>query len=409
MILVFYFFAALLVWLSFKSFRGGIAYLRFFQDELANPPSEFKPFVSVIAPCRGLDDGLEQNLTALIEQDYPDYEVIFVVDDEKDASVPTIEKVAKAETRPVGSVPFNRCISKLIVASKADGSSQKVENLREAVLHVDDGSQAFVFVDSDARPSTGWLAALVAPLADENVGVATGYRWFISKNPTFGSEIRSVWNASIASALGSNQKSNFCWGGSMAIRRDTFVAIDMREKWLGTLSDDFAVTRTMNAAGLPIVFVPQALTASVEDCTLPQAIEFTNRQMKITRVYATPLWVMSFIGSGLFNAVTLVALLIVIFNHTNSLSVWISIAVLFLVATLSVGKAWLRLKAVRLVLTDYKPELKRQTWTQNTLWILSPALFFINSLAALASRRMTWRGITYDLKSPTETVIIRGE
>ena len=69
MILVFYFFAALLVWLSFKSFRDGITYLRFFQDELANPPSGFKPFVSVIAPCRGLDDGLEQNLTALIEQD----------------------------------------------------------------------------------------------------------------------------------------------------------------------------------------------------------------------------------------------------------------------------------------------------------------------------------------------------
>lgn len=409
MILVFYFFAALLVWLSFKSFLGGITYLRFFQDELANPPSAFKPFVSVIAPCRGLDDGLEQNLTALIEQDYPEYEVIFVVDSEKDPSVPTIRKVAKAQTRPAGSMPFTSPSSKLIVAPKAEGSSQKVENLREAVLHAAEGSQAFVFVDSDARPSTGWLAALVAPLADESVGAATGYRWFISQNPTFGSEIRSVWNASIASALGPNQKSNFCWGGSMAIRRDTFDAIDMREKWKGTLSDDFAVTRAMNAAGLPIVFVPQALTASIEDCTLPQAIEFTNRQMKITRVYATPLWVMSFIGSGLFNAVTLVAFLIVIFNRANILLVWISLAVLFLVTACSVGKAWLRLNAVRLVLTKYEPELKRQFWTQNTLWILSPALFFVNSIAALMSQRMTWRGITYELKSPTETVIIRGE
>ena len=90
MIFVFYFFAALLVWLSFKSFRGGIAYLKFFRDELAKPPSAFKPFVSVIAPCRGLDDGLEQNLTALIEQDYPDYKVIFVVDDETDEAVPVI-------------------------------------------------------------------------------------------------------------------------------------------------------------------------------------------------------------------------------------------------------------------------------------------------------------------------------
>ncbi len=402
MIFVFYFFAAVFVWLSFKSFRSGLAYLRFFKDELAKPASEFKPFVSLIAPCRGLDDGLEQNLTALLEQDYLNYEVIFVVDDPADLSVPTIKEVSRKAAELAKK-------TKLVVADKAESHSQKVENLREAVLHAAEGSQAFVFVDSDARPSTGWLAALVAPLADENVGAATGYRWFISKHPTFGSEMRSVWNASIASALGPNTKSNFCWGGSMGMRRDVFEAVDMREKWKGTLSDDFAVTRAMNAAGKPIVFVPQALTASVEDSSLREAIEFTNRQMKITRVYATPLWLMSFIGAGLFNAVMLAAFLIVIFNRTNSLQIWGALTVLFLVIFFSVGKAWLRLKAVRLILTGYDAELKRQFWTQNTLWILSPALFLVNSIAATVSRRMTWRGITYELKSPTETVIIRGE
>ena len=433
MIFVFYFFAALLVWLSFKSFRGGIAYLSFFRRELAKPRSEFTPFATVIAPCRGIDDGLEQNLTALIEQDYPEYEVIFLVDDENDEVVPVISELLNrrdAET-PRNTISAQHVLNsagkissdsaslrlrgenspslKLIVAGKARGCSQKVENLREAVLHVAGQSQIFVFVDSDARPSRDWLRNLVAPLADENVGAATGYRWFISKTPTFGSEMRSVWNASIASALGSNQQSNFCWGGSMAIRCNTFDSIGMRDKWIGTLSDDFALTRAMNVAGLPIVFVPHALTASVEDCSLRETVEFTNRQMKITRVYAAPLWLMSFVGSGLFNVVMLAAFLIVAVSRSNALSVWISIAVLFLVTALSVGKAWLRLKAVRLVLTDYELELRRQFWTQNTLWILSPALFFTNSLAALVSRRMTWRGIAYELKSPTETVIIRDE
>ena len=413
MIFVFYFFAAISIWLSFKSFRGGVAYLRFFKNELAKPRSKFTPFVSVIVPCRGIDEGLEQNLTALIEQDYPDCEVIFVVDDSNDLSVPTIaevsRKVKEAETRPVGSLPFNARSSKIIVAPQAESCSQKVENLREAVLHTAPESKAFVFVDSDARPSKDWLRNLVAPLGQENVGAATGYRWFISKTPTFGSELRSVWNASIASALGPNQKSNFCWGGSMAIRRDIFERIDMREKWRGTLSDDFAITRAMKTANLPVVFVPQALTASVEDCSLVEAFEFTTRQMKITRVYAPPLWLMSFVGSALFNGVMLAALLIVIFSQKNGLAVWISLAVLFQVTIFSIGKSWLRLKAVRLVLTGYEADLKRQFWTQNTLWILSPTLFFFNSVAALFSRRMTWRGITYELKSPTETVIIRGE
>ena len=442
MIFVFYFFAAILIWLSFKSFRGGVEYLGFFKDELANPRSDFTPFVSIIAPCRGLDEGLEQNLTALVRQDYPDYEVIFVVDNEMDEAVSIISDLLNrrdAETggNPSGSEGVERGVprllkytlpatsvsasaslrlcgensvtSKMIVAPKAEGCSQKVENLREAVLHAAPESKAFVFVDSDTRPSKDWLRGLVAPLACENVGAATGYRWFISKTPTFGSELRSVWNASIASALGPSTKTNFCWGGSLAIRRDVFESVDMREKWRGTLSDDFAVTRAMNAANLPVVFVPQGLTASVEDCSLRETFEFTNRQMKITRVYATSLWLMSFVGSALFNAVMLAALLIVIFSRTNSLPVWISLAVLFLVTIFSVGKSWLRLAAVKLVLPEYKAELKRQFWTQNTLWILSPALFFFNSVTALLSRRMTWRGIRYELKSPSETVIIRGK
>ena len=192
----------------------------------------------------------------------------------------------------------------------------------------------------------------------------------------------------------------------MAIRRETFERIEMREKWRGTLSDDFAITRAMNGANLPICFVPQALTASVEDCSIAGLFEFTTRQMKITRTYAPKLWIMSFFGSGLFNAVIIAALLIVILSRQNDLAVIVSLATLVFVAFFSIGKAWLRLKAVRLVLTDYAVQLRRQAWTQNTLWLLSPALFFYNSFAAWLSRRMTWRGTTYELKSPSETVII---
>ncbi len=425
MIFIFYFFAAILVLLSYKSFRGGIEYLKFFRSELAKPSSKFTPFVTIIAPCRGIDDGLEQNLTALFEQDFPDYEVIFVVDDIDDPAAAVISELfnrrdaeKQREDRGTNSKDLSPTSASLrlcgettvsahlIVAEKAAHSAQKIENLREAVLQASDSSQAFVFVDSDARPSKDWLRHLVAPLADENIGAATGYRWFISPHPTFGSEMRSAWNASIASALGPNIKSNFCWGGSTAIRRDVFERIEMRDKWIGTLSDDFAVTRALKEAGMPIVFVPQALTASVEDCSLRQTFEFTTRQMKITRVYATPLWILSFVGSGLFNAVMISSFLIVILSRTNTVSVWVSLVVLLLVTAFSTGKSYLRLEAVKLVLTDHKIALRRQFWTQNTLWLLAPALFFFNSLAALLSRRMTWRGITYELKSPTETVII---
>ena len=50
--------------------------------------------------------------------------------------------------------------------------------------------------------------------------------------------------------------------------------------------------------------------------------------------------------------------------------------------------------------------LRRQFRTQNTLWILSPALFFYNSLCAAFSRKIAWRGIAYELVSPTQTIVI---
>ncbi len=422
MIYVFYFFAAVLVWLSFKSFRSGLTFLRYFREELAKPRSTFAPFVTVFAPCRGMDDGLEQNLTALLHQDSPEYQVVFVVDDEIDPAVEVISNIlarrdaetkreqetdrtsspSSASPRLCGKISVS---TKLVIAPKAEGCAQKVANLREAILHADERSQAFVFVDSDVRPSADWLNSLIAPLADDTIGAATGYRWFISRIPTFASETRSVWNASIASALGPNSSSNFCWGGSTAIRRDVFERIEMREKWAGTLSDDFAVTRVLNEAKLPIVFVPQALTASVENCTWSELLEFTTRQMKITRVYMTKLWVMSMIGSAVFIGVMITAFLITIFSN-DPIAVYISIATLVLVSALSIGKSWLRLEAVTSVLPDYASELKLQLWPHVTLWLLTPSLFLHNSLAAAFSRRLKWRGITYELKSPTETVII---
>jgi hypothetical protein len=71
MIYVFYFFAAVLVFLGCQSLRGGINYLKFFRRALAKPKSDYAPFCSIIAPCRGLDADLSENLSALFRQIFP--------------------------------------------------------------------------------------------------------------------------------------------------------------------------------------------------------------------------------------------------------------------------------------------------------------------------------------------------
>ena len=397
MIFIFYILAGLLLFLSYRSFRGGLEYLKYFREELAKPLPDFAPFATVMVPCRGIDEGLEENLSALMQQDYPAYEVIFVVDDEDDAAVPTIENVSRKAAKN----------AKLVVSGKASESGQKVENLREAVLHRSDASEVFVFADSDVLPTRHWLRHLVAPLADERVGATTGYRWFISKRPDFPSELRSAWNASIATALGPNTGTNFCWGGSTAIRRGTFERLFIRERWQGTLSDDFTLTLAVREADLTLSLVPQAMTASIGNCTFAELVEFTTRQIKITRVYAPTLWKLSFFGSALFNVVMVSAFAALTAFPVKNIAFWTAAATMILISIFSIGKSYLRLRAVRLVLSEYEKELAKQTLPQCTLWAITPAVFLFNCVAALVSRRVTWRGTVYEMVSPTETRVVK--
>lgn len=393
MIFVFYFFAVVQTFFAYKSLRGGIDFLKFFKQELNQPKSEYTPFVSVFIPCRGIDEDLRENLEAIFEQDYPNYEIIFVVDNENDRAVSVINEVSRKRAKN----------TRLIVAGKATKSGQKVHNLRKAVLKAADMSEVFVFVDSDARPDKYWLQNLIAPLENENIGCATGYRWFIQKRGGLATHLRAVWNASIASALGENTKANFCWGGSMAIRRETFEKLNILAKWKGTVSDDFALTNALREKDLPICFVPKCLTATVEDCTFAELLEFTTRQMKITRVYSPTHFRVSVIGSVLFTFIFWIGIVLLFF--LSGFHFWLTSFFVLVIFIFGFGKAWLRLNAVRLVLRSYQKELDRQFWPQILFWTITPVLYLYNNILAILSRKIIWRGIEYKLESANKTVI----
>lgn len=401
MMLVFYFFAAVVICLGVLSLRGGLSFAAYVRRETARPLPDYAPFASVIVPCRRLEEGLHENLAALFQQAFPKYELLLVTDRADDSSLPVIEEILK---RAGGE----RVSARLIIAGEAVDCGQKVHNLRTAVAQVDPRSEVLVFVDSDARPDPDWLRSLIAPLADENLGAATGYRWFIAERG-FASQLRSVWNASIASALGEREDKNFCWGGSTAIRRATFDKLNLRERWRGTVSDDFTLTRVLQEAKLPIHFVPACLVASFGDCSVGELLEFTNRQLKITRVYAAHLWQPVLIGSLLFCTVFFGGLALVITRAFLQLSFVVPLAMLFVIYVLGAVKAYVRLKAIVLPLAGHQKELMRSMPAHLIFWPLASALYLCNALAAARSRRISWRGITYELKSATDAVIISRE
>ena len=106
-----------------------------------------------------------------------------------------------------------------------------------------------------------------------------------------------------------------------------------------------------------------------------------------------------FFGSGL----------LILIRVALGLSVIPHLILLGIIFSLGAAKAWIRWRAVRLALANYGNEAHRGWLAHVSLWPFTTALFLYNGVAAYFSQRIDWRGISYELKSPTEAVIISRE
>jgi cellulose synthase/poly-beta-1,6-N-acetylglucosamine synthase-like glycosyltransferase len=390
-VIVYYFFAVIAVWIGIKSLIGGVRYAKYVKQQTSREVPDYQPFVSVIAPTRNLEHGFVDNVKPLLAQNYPAYELQFVFDNPQDPCVPLVSDLG----------------ARVTIAGPAVDTGQKVHNLIVASQQIDPRTEVLVFVDTDARPDRDWLRKLVAPLADEKIGASTGYRWFIPERGGLASRLRGVWNASVASALGADTTKNFCWGGSTAIRRSTFAGLRVVDHWRGTISDDFTITRVLKEAKRPIHFTPLCLVPSVGDCGWRELLEFTTRQIKITRVYAPHLWLPLLLGSALFAMAFFGGLVLFAVRLAQGRSFWLLLSFLVVIFALGAAKGFIRWRAVSNALgAKYYAALRRDLLAHVFLWPFASLVYLYNAIVAAISRRITWRGITYNLPSPTEAVII---
>jgi len=383
-----------LLLISFKSLKGGFSFLTHFKNAIREKaPSESSPHVSVFIPVRGVDEGLKENINAIVNQNYPSFDVTVICDDMQDSALEELSELIESKRL------------QLKITERVPTQSGKISKLIGAVSSLSEDTEVIVFADSDARPGTQWLRSLVDALEEEGIGASTGYRWFFSSSPSIATEIRSSWNASVSSVLGIDVKKNFCWGGSTAIKRKTFDSLGIADKWHGALSDDYVLTSAIHEAGLGIAFVPMAMTASVENCSFLGLMEFTTRQMKITRVYAPRFFFPALIGSAVHCVGVIWSVAILLLSSDELMRLTAALA-LSLVWGLSVGKAGLRVSAMSLVMPEHSAKLVRQRRWQMILWAVTPFVFLYNCIVALLSREITWRGIRYRMISPNKTEVL---
>ena len=406
MLEAFYILVVLQILLGLYSLWEGLRWLRMARRRLATHPGFYAPRVALICPCKGVEAGLEQNLAALVGFDYSNYEVFFTLASAADPAHGVLRRVvggSKPAAHPGNPAGMQK--SHIVIAGPPEGCGEKVNNLRAAVEQLPRDFDVLVFVDSDGRPARGWLTRLVVPLADARLGAATTFRWYLPDRGGFWSALAAAWNAPIATFLG-EQKNNFCWGGGTAIRRKVFDEIHALEFWRGSVSDDYALTRALRQAGRHIHFVPECLVPTLHDADFRSLLEFTNRQIVITRVYATRTWALAALSHLVYCGTLLLGLAVLLAAWLGGAPGLHILLLTLIVPLLAAARGYLRLVAVSELLPAWQEKLLAYGWAWTLLAPLVPAVYLWNSLVAAFTRRIVWRGMCYELVSPSQTRIL---
>src|SRR6202161_166396 len=125
-------------------------------------PSAFTPPVSLLKPLHGSEPDLESHLQSFFEQEYPKFEIIFCARSEQDPGLEIARRVA-------ARYPAIR--SKFLCSGNAPYANAKVwsmERMQGAAAH-----RFLVVSDSDVSVKPDYLRAVMAPFADERVGMVT--------------------------------------------------------------------------------------------------------------------------------------------------------------------------------------------------------------------------------------------
>ena len=218
-----------------------IAAIRFFRRERAKQLPAFTPPVSLLKPVRGVDFGTYENFASFCMQNYPEYEILFCVNEMSDAAVPVIQKVMK-------DCPARRI--RILANAPQIGSNRKINNL--ALLTREANYEILLQTDGDVRVGPNYIRELVAPFVDPTVGVASCFYRATAQN-SFWAELEAVGTASdfFAGALVAEWKEGitFALGASVGTTKTWLAKIGGYEAIANLLADDYELGNRVHQAG----------------------------------------------------------------------------------------------------------------------------------------------------------------
>jgi len=344
------------------------------------------PAVSVIHPIKGVDAGMEDNIRAALDRDYPgEVEFFFVFDDGSEPALSAVEKVLaerKRSGQPVnaqvifsGQPPANRTgkLNAMIAGFKASKN------------------ELVAFVDSDVRQDRKALRVMVATLlAADDAGAA--FAPVIASEPpaTVGDAgytlmVNGLYEPSaLASADELGGELPFIMGHFMVFKREAIAAIGGLETAEGQLVDDMFLGLRLNECGYRNRVSPHPVAIIQRDSTVREFVQILIRWITFSR---SGLPTLSFkLQYGLTGAAFWGGLIMALLAAATGYPLLASLAALTpLSVAAMVNHLHYRLAGAHLPF--------KYLWVSMALWLATPLIY----AQVLTKHEVNWRGRRYQL------------
>lgn len=220
-----------------------VAARRFFSRK-DPPPAGDHPPVSILIPLCGADFRAYENYASLCRQEYPNYQLVFGVQNPADSSIPMVRKLM---------CDFPRARIELATDAAEIGHNPKVNNLNNMLPLA--RYDTLILMDSDIRVGPGFMKTVIAELEDSSGGIVTClYR--AGEAPGVATKLEAVGITTdfapgvLVAEAGAGI--SFAFGAAIVIGKKTLEAIGGMKAIADFLADDYMIGYLVAKAGLPV-------------------------------------------------------------------------------------------------------------------------------------------------------------
>jgi ceramide glucosyltransferase len=238
-------------------------------------PLQETPAVTILKPLCGDEHELYECLRSFCDQDYPSFQIVFGVSDAHDPAVRVVHRLQRE---------FPSIDLELVVDRHQHGSSRKVSNLINMMPLAH--HEYLVISDSDVRVGRDYLAQVVRPLLDPEIGIVTcAYRGDPRRGlwSLLGSLFINEWftpSVRVAAMCGSRA---FAFGVTIAVRRQVLAGIGGFARIANQLADDYRLGELTRGMGLRTVLSDIVVETCVDERSFGELARHELRWLRTIR------------------------------------------------------------------------------------------------------------------------------